>query len=251
MGIHRLSACPPPSPAPPSRLSGLRLLVLSLSTPLAGPVSSRLTLSVSCSCGSVLSRAALPQPSARLTWRTAPGGQARYLNMGTWAAALGGEASFTLRPLLILSPPVSLRSQDTTPQAPLPLWAVVGQPEDGNLGELGRWQPRYKVWMEMHSAVTAGSRPQSGPASTLVSLSAFSAPASTGHSLRPQAEALLPTAVWPLLCTLPWLFLTSFFSVTSLHVCCTKCTWELGVDRLGGLLDELIVLIRRSLGYGC
>lgn len=72
-------------------------LVLSLSIPPAGPVSSRLTLSVSCSCGSVLSRAALPQPSARLTWRTALGGQARYLHMGH--TALGGGAFLTLRPL--------------------------------------------------------------------------------------------------------------------------------------------------------
>lgn len=88
--------------------------------------------------------------------------------------------------LLILSF-VSFRSQDTMPPALLLLWAVAGQPEEGNLGELGRWQPRYKVWMEMLNAATAGSQPQSGPVSTLASLSAFSVPASTGHSLRPQA----------------------------------------------------------------
>lgn len=41
------------------------------------------------------------------------------------------------------------------------------------------------------------------------------------------------------------------FSVTSLQVCSTKCTCELGVDRLGGLLDEFIVWMRRSVGYGC
>lgn len=116
------------------------------------------------------------------------------------------ELSSPLGPLLILSP-VSLRSQDTMPRALLQLWPVAGQPEEGSLEELVRWRPRYKAWMEMRNAATAGSQPQSGPASTLASLSAFSVLASTGHSLRPEAQAPLPTAAWPLSCTLPLLFL--------------------------------------------
>lgn len=94
-----MSVCPSATCSP-----GLRPLPAFRPLSCPGPASCRLTQSASYSCGSVLCRAALPQPSASLTSMTVPGVQARYLNMGVQGqVAQGGGTSFPLDPMATLS----------------------------------------------------------------------------------------------------------------------------------------------------
>lgn len=179
---------------------------------------------------------------------TALGVQARYLNMGVLGqVAQGDGASLSLGALVTLFSPVSSRAQDIWPWVLLPPWALVGRPGEGRLVEWGMWQLRYRVWMAMPSVATAVNQPLSGPASTLVSPSAFSAPASTGHSLRLQIKGPILSGCsigWiqdranhtgSSLPTLPWLSLRFWLSPgTGLgRVCGTQgepwCTQSLSV----------------------
>ena len=58
---------------------------------------------------------------------TAPGVQARYLNMGVQGQAAQGDGTWLPLDLrATLSSPVSPRAQDTWPWAPLPPWALAG-----------------------------------------------------------------------------------------------------------------------------
>lgn len=232
-------------------LSGLRLPVLSLSPPPAGPVSSRLTLSVSCSCGSVLFKVALPQPSVRLTWRTALGGQARYLNMGTQAAALGGGASLTLRPyahpFFFCLPQVSGYHSPGS-AATLSCGGPARGREPGGVGQVAAQvqsvdgnaqccdcKEPAPEWASINLGITL-----------CIQCSGIHRSFPKTPSIGPASNCCMAPLLHPTLASLRF-----SFSVTSLQVCSTKCTCELGVDRLGGLLDEFIVWMRRSVGYGC
>lgn len=171
--------------------------------------------------------------------------------MGTQAAALGGGASLTLwpyaHPFFLCLPQVSGYHSPGS-AATLSCGGAARGREPGGVGQVAA-----QVQSVDGNAQCCDCK-EPAPEWASINLGITLCIQCSGiHRSFPKTPSVgpAPTAVWLLSCILPWLFLTFSFSVTSLQVCSTMYTCELGVDRLGGLLDEFIVLMRGSVGYGC
>lgn len=177
----------------------------------------------------------MPQPSARLTWRTALGGQARYFRMGH--TALGGGASLTLRPL---AHPFSCLPQ-VSGYHPLGSAATLGcggaarGRESGGVGQVAA-----QVQSVDGNAQCCDCR-EPAPEWASINLGVTLCIQCSGiHRSFPKTPGTSPASnccVTPLMH--PTLALSDILLLCHQSLCTSKCTCELGVDRPGGLLDEL------------